>query len=173
MTEYEVAPAQLSYSTIQKVAEKLSDVYFNDQQDKNSIAIDLDKVLQDIDGDIEYGDGRESSYIDEKGNFHIFLPNMTSVQRDRFTIAHELGHYFFHYLYPLHKKQKASKRFGRGSRNKAETQANVFASAFLMPREKFKKVYSDQNGDMQSVADAFDVSVAAAKVRAQVLGLEG
>ncbi|MCT6902126.1 MAG: ImmA/IrrE family metallo-endopeptidase [Lactobacillus sp.] len=170
MSEYQVAPAHLSYATIQGVAEELSKSY-RQKQGNDSLAVDLNAVLRDIDGDIEYGVGAESSFIDDKKQFHIYLPNMTSPRRDRFTIAHELGHYFFHYVYPQFHNMKPSKKFGRGGHNRAETQANVFASAFLMPKSLFTKVFAEKKGDLQSVADAFLVSVPAASVRAQILNL--
>lgn len=171
MSNYQVTPAKESYATIQGVAEQLSILYHNEQSD-DSTAIDLSLVLKKVNGDIQYGDGLESSYIDDDGKFHIFLPNMTSVRRDRFTIAHELGHYFFHYRLPQLHKQKGAREFGRGGRNKAETQANVFASSFLMPQEQFRTVFFKEKGDIQSIADEFQVSVAAANVRAQILGLK-
>ena len=98
----------------------------------------------------------------------IFIPHHTSARRDRFTKAHELGHYFLHYLYP---KVSGEARFGRGARDRAETEANVFASALLMPSEQFKRAYAEVGGDVWQLASRFDVSPRAAEVRAEVLGL--
>lgn len=93
---------------------------------------------------------------------------MTSNRRDRFTIAHELGHYFLHYLEP---EVDGPRTFGRGERNRAETQANIFAAALLMPTEFFRQAHKRFGNDWWTLAEIFGVSPKAAEVRAQVLGL--
>ncbi len=40
-----------------------------------------------------------SLYVDGPDKFKIVVPAHTSQVRDRFTIAHELGHYVVHYLW--------------------------------------------------------------------------
>lgn len=111
---------------------------------------------------------REALTVNAPGDFLVHLPPMTSDRRDRFTIAHELGHYFLHYLEP---KVAGSKTFGRGERNRGETQANVFAAALLMPSEFFREAYARVGSDWWTLAETFGVSPKAAEVRAQVLGL--
>ena len=98
----------------------------------------------------------------------IFLPHVTSSRRDRFTIAHEVGHYFIHYLHP---QRDSVASFGRGERNHVETQANVFASSLLMPEQAFRQVYERHNGDAFAVARILEVSPAAVEVRAEILEL--
>ncbi len=45
----------------------------------------------------------ESIKVFESNKFTIYLPLNTSMERDRFTIAHELGHLFLHFpLVRLH-----------------------------------------------------------------------
>ncbi|PPB47324.1 ImmA/IrrE family metallo-endopeptidase [Arthrobacter agilis] len=93
---------------------------------------------------------------------------MTSNRRDRFTIAHELGHYFLHYLQP---GMTTPKSFWRGESNRGETQANVFAASLLMPEDFFKAAFSRCGRDWWALSQIFGVSPRAAEVRAQVLGL--
>lgn len=129
---------------------------------------DLDKLLRRLGGAVAYAETAESLHVDARGDFTVFLPHFTSSARDRFTIAHELGHYFLHYRLA---KLDGPKRFRRGARNRAETEANVFASALLMPAAEFTRAWRRANGDEWRVALHFEVSPAAASVRAQVLGL--
>ena len=91
-------------------------------------------LVHRLGGRVMVGNGRESLHVNSVGDFIIYLPQMTSSRRDRFTIAHELGHYFLHYL---HAKREDPASFGRGDRNLVETQANVFASSLLMPAKQF------------------------------------
>ncbi|MFC5760493.1 ImmA/IrrE family metallo-endopeptidase [Rhizobium sp. GCM10022189] len=51
--------------------------------------------------------------------------------RARFTIAHELGHFFLHTSIPLARSEKGD---GVPPYRKSEPQANQFAAEFLMPR---------------------------------------
>jgi predicted transcriptional regulator len=106
------------------------------------------------------------------GSFTINLAAHTSERRDRFTMAHELGHLFIHYLREkdLHAPH-ASFRATRYGSNRVEWEANWFASAFLMPKDQFNDVFSKYAGNIFQVADHFKVSEQAATIRAENLGL--
>ena len=108
--------SSLSTRAIQKYAETVADHYdiYNE-----SGSADLDALLSKLGGRIEYSDGPEALHVDSVGEFTVFIPNFTSTRRDRFTLSHELGHYFLHYVYP---KVSGKKSFARGDRNRAETQ---------------------------------------------------
>lgn len=165
MVAVSIASSKLSFEAIREYAEKIGQHYgIYDGLG----AADLDVLLAKLGGSVRFGDGSESLHVDAPGSFTIYLPRLTSSRRDRFTIAHELGHYFLHYLHPAHSGPMS---FGRGGRDRAETQANVFAASLLMPAEAFIKAYSDAAGDAFVVARLFDVSPAAVQVRAQVLQL--
>jgi Zn-dependent peptidase ImmA (M78 family) len=103
-----------------------------------------------------------------KGRFDIFLSPYTSPLRDNFTIAHELGHYFLHFD---HKTSSLNglvifNRYGSG---RDEWQANRFAAAFLMPKEKFVKIFDKYHGNTHLVAGHFEVSEPAVKTRAEYI----
>lgn len=164
-------PTKISNEKIQELADNLS-MLFREENEADDLRLKLEPVLNAINAEVLPGQGNESSQVDADGRFHIFIPSMTSNRRDRFTISHEIGHYFLHYKIVDTKTQDFPLKFGRGERNRAETQANVFASSFLMPEKLFKQEYERQEGDSWAVARSFDVSPAAAQVRAQVLGLE-
>ena len=158
-------PAYYTNKSIDKYAEAIGEHNHLYRADGSA---DLDALLSRLGGTIAYAEGPESLQVEQPGQFTVFLPHFTSTARDKFTIAHELGHYFLHYQL---QKLEGPKRFGRGERNRAETEANVFASALLMPRTHFVRVWADLGGDEWAVARHFEVSPAAAGVRAQVLGL--
>lgn len=158
-------PSRLSNSAIREYAERVGTHY--DIYDRAGTA-DVRELVRALGGTVAYGDSRESLHVNGPGDFTIYLPEVTSSRRDRFTIAHELGHYFLHYLHPKHDEPAS---FGRGDRNSVETQANVFASSLLMPEAAFSRAWTRTEGDIYTLAQQFDVSPNAAEVRAQVLGL--
>ena len=116
MPRYVAEPAQLSNASIQAYAEKVGNHHH--VYDPDGCA-NISAFLRRLGGAVEYATDDESLHVRERGNFTIFIPHFTSSRRDRFTIAHELGHYFLHYLYP---KLHGEKRFGRGGRDRAETE---------------------------------------------------
>lgn len=157
--------SNLSYAAIREYAERIGDHY--EIYDRMGTA-DVRDLVRKLGGEVSYGDSQESLHVNGKGDFTIYLPHATSSRRDRFTIAHELGHYFLHFLHP---EVEAPASFGRGLRNLVETQANVFASSLLMPEKAFGDAYKRLNGDAYALARIFEVSPAAVEVRAEVLGL--
>lgn len=93
--------------------------------------------------------------------------------RQRFTLAHELGHHVLHYEYlqnnvhvdkvVLHRNQKSSD----GSDQK-EIQANAFAAELLMPLNKirqFKEIDINNENELMAVARLFKVSATAITFR--------
>ena len=108
-------------------------------------------------------------------DFTIYVSRHTSLTRDRFTIAHELGHLLLH-LGPI--KKANSDAVMRATRwvdeddptqKRAEWEANWFAASFLMPSELFREIFGQGNTD--ATAKKFGVSVSAASIRAKSLGL--
>ena len=113
-----------------------------------------------------------SMIIKDDGSFEIYVSAMDSEDRQRFTIAHELGHYFIHYLQDASgtsKTQYYRTSYAQGGRE--EYEANIFAASLLMPEQNFKQRFELRGGDLSAVAKDFGVSIAAAGVRARSLGL--
>ena len=110
----------------------------------------------------------------ELDDYTIYVSRNTSRQRDRFTIAHELGHLALHLPSIKANDSRAIMRATRSvdesdeGQKRAEWEANWFAAAFLMPREKFSAIY--ERGGLYAVQQIFDVSPAAAATRAKSLG---
>ncbi|WP_157212110.1 ImmA/IrrE family metallo-endopeptidase [Desulfomonile tiedjei] len=109
----------------------------------------------------EAENGSGSLVVNSDRTFTIFLSPYTSILRDNFTIAHELGHYFLHYK----DEGEETVVFNRYGSDVFEWEANRFAAALLMPKEEFKQAVQVFNGNLSAVAGHFEVSVAAADVR--------
>lgn len=157
-------PANLTNASIAEYAERVgasNDIYTDGRAD-------IEGLVQRLGGQLVVADGGESLHVRGPRDFTIFLPDFISNRRARFTIAHELGHYFLHYRLPGMEQEQS---FGRGEKSRAEVEANVFASALLMPTDQFRMQWELHHGDTWKVARHFGVSPAAAGVRAQVLQL--
>jgi Zn-dependent peptidase ImmA (M78 family) len=139
----------------------------------------IELVVAELEGAIAFSDPLteerlESIRVEPDGRFKIFLPTMTSSARDRFTIAHELGHFFLHF--PLVQEADATAgmratRWVEESKQdlvRCEWEANWFAAAFLMPAELFRNSYAH---GVERAAAFFAVSRRAVEVRASTLGL--
>lgn len=112
----------------------------------------------------EHDDG--SICVRRQGDFDVFLSPFTAYTRDKFTIGHELGHYFLHY--PLIQAPMRASRYGTGRR---EWECNWFSAAFLMPTDIFRSVCGFFSNDLSSVAKAFGLSRKAASIRAKHLNI--
>jgi Zn-dependent peptidase ImmA (M78 family) len=124
------------------------------------------------------GDGN-ICYNDESNCFEIYLNEQKAgTRRQRFTLAHEFGHFFLHQ--DAIKQYKSLDRGDlcdvtdkkeRSNKVKMEKEANNFAAAILMPSRQFIKYFYEQKGLINRVADYFLVSIDAAQIRAAKLGL--
>ncbi|CAN7695918.1 ImmA/IrrE family metallo-endopeptidase [Rhizobium sp. LjRoot30] len=119
----------------------------------------------------------EAIRVEPSGRFEIYLPSVTSLGRDRFTIAHELGHFFLHF--PMVQELRGAEfgmqatRWvdeGKPELRRCEWEANWFAAAFMMPEEEFREAFA-QHESLARVASLFGVTIAAATVRAQSLNI--
>lgn len=109
----------------------------------------------------------ESLRISADGTFTIYLPPETSPLRDNFTIAHELGHYLLH----TDRTGVGALVFNRFGSDRGETEANCFAANLLMPEGQFREKAAEFGNDEYRLAGYFGVSVAATRVRKNVLAL--
>lgn len=105
-----------------------------------------------------------SIFVHAEEDFDIGLPHYTSPRRDKFTVAHELGHYFLH----SNQGETPIVAYRKGT-GRLEWEANWFAAALLMPREIF--IHAAQTMDEYELANKFGVSPDAARVRKESLGV--
>lgn len=174
MTYSPAVESRLSKPQVYKFAESIAQqLNFAGGDDIHALVERMGGIVQIEDTLLSDPEHTGSLYVDGPSKFRIVVPSHTSPERDRFTVAHELGHYVLHYLWAKKKNPTISDRvvaFRRGS-ERIEWEANWFAAAFLMPEASFRVVYAEKSGDIRLVADHFLVSTAAAEVRAKGLGL--
>lgn len=137
------------------------------------VGFDIAQVVATLEGRLHtvtaYGidDPDGSIFVHGVSDFDIYLPDDVGPRRNRFTVGHELGHYFLHFR-PQPGFGLAAAREGTG---RIEWEAHWFARAFLMPAEAFRQVYRDYQEVHTDIADAFQVSLKACEIRASDLGL--
>lgn len=169
-------PSRLPKEKIASIAEAAAGEYSYTKD------FNIDRVVEELGGRIFFNDFWEdkaktgSLVVYGLRKFEIFVPSYTTPERDRFTIAHELGHYILHYLPNIDSRQdsiEAPFEIDRYGDSAIEAEANLFAAAFLMPVSQFQDEFRRQQGNLALVASKFHVSETAARVRAKTLGLLG
>lgn len=108
-------------------------------------------------------------WVHARRDFTVLLSTLTAPVRDRFTIAHELGHYFLHSI-----QGEMSIVADRGASKRVEWEANWFAAAFLMPVKQFQENWDSLPALERTacLSKIFNVSTAAVRIRAIALGLD-
>jgi Zn-dependent peptidase ImmA (M78 family) len=101
--------------------------------------------------------------------------------RQRFTLAHEIGHYVLHAGQPMFVDSFVTRvNWRNGESNLEETQANQFAAELLMPRELVarevdraltRKQTIDAQGLASQLAELFNVSQQSMEFRLANLGV--
>ena len=143
------------------------------------IAIELG--IQVVRGAAEWS---ESGFLLRDGeNVVIGVNSRNSPKRQRFTIAHELGHWLLHEGKPLIVDQSimVNKRNDVSSQatDKQEIEANQFAAVILMPkrhvasaiRQCAKRTFNSRDEFIAAMAKEFDVSAEAMSWRLINLGV--
>lgn len=126
----------------------------------------VDDWDDDISGKIQKDDklGGGSGYA-------IFVNGKHSVERRRFTIAHEIAHFILHT--PLIGDGIFDDALYRSNQSHfIETEANQMAADILMPLSLIKNEYEKGATSIEKLAKIFNVSPAAMKIRAIPLKLE-
>lgn len=125
--------------------------------------IDLTKICEKLDIRINYESlhSIEALLIISSGKKNIIIDNSRSLypQRERFTIAHEIGHY----IIPWHENlQQCDKIVNFESNDEVEKQANDFASELLVPKSNLLEDIKDKKVTLsliKSLAKQYDVSL--------------
>ncbi|MGI8836913.1 MAG: ImmA/IrrE family metallo-endopeptidase [Pyrinomonadaceae bacterium] len=100
------------------------------------------------------------SGLTNKGQKTIRINKKHHPLRQRFSLAHELGHICLDHDLILSDRIEEE-----GIKEEFEKEANEFASELLMPIDMFKKAFRT-NANLESLADTFLVSTTAVSVRA-------
>lgn len=102
----------------------------------------------------------------ENNNRPTILVNTNDLAvRQRFTIAHELGHHVMHgnesFRDPLHQVPGSDLK---------EIEANTFAANLIMPEFEFRALVESGKYNASQLAKIFDVSMSALSIRLESLG---
>ncbi len=140
------------------------------------IPIDLDYLLKELDVDLERTqlpervDGASLPVKFAKGL--IVVNEGRGFTRERFTIAHELGHILRHFP----RMEQEGGLFFSDKKNPVlaslyEREADVFATELLMPRQEVINAFRKYSENIQELANMFLVSKQAMKIRLEELKL--
>lgn len=138
----------------------------------------IDEIVEKLGGTIQKEAFFSDGAVEKEGNgFKIIVSPFQDEKRERFTIAHELGHLFLHMGYrtnnELWEKQE-NNIYHRIGNSEKKYQANEFAAAFLMPATEYlsvlNKVAEGNMVDTSKIAEYFNVSIEAAANRGKFLG---
>jgi len=141
------------------------------------IPIDVEKICAELDISITITDlsqvekahgGRPISgaLILKNGEKDIIVNQDDIRERQRFTIAHELAHYFLHHCEETVSSTERAIISFRGAKNKVEYEADQFAAELLMPLEHIIRLYEELPLPyITALALKFDVSKAAMRYR--------
>jgi predicted transcriptional regulator len=148
-----------------------------------SVPVDVDLAVARLSGEVVmFTDADYEAKIERVADgFRISLRDDLHENRQRFTIAHELGHLLLHMGYVIDEekwRETAEYRdsaYYRYGHNVEEYEAHEFAAALLMPANEFKHVAAKHRVGtkykIQPIADHFEVSTHAAATRGRWLGL--
>ena len=103
------------------------------------------------------------------GRFRITINGNHAAPRQRFTLAHELAHYLLHRDL-IGDGITDNVRYRSNLRDDVETQANGFAAELLMPAALVRAEWRGGLKHIAGIAQRFDVSYEAAKIRLTSLG---
>lgn len=149
---------------------------------KNNVTLLID--IADYEDLFVYFDDYENAFegmlLYDNKNFHIHIntknENTENLKRNRFTFAHELGHYFIdeHRLglkYNILEPHSSFHNLGR--KDRIELEADYFASCLLMPKEKFRIAPVQKKFSFSKIlefSELFQTSVLATLIRFAEVG---
>lgn len=127
-----------------------------------ALALGIRVIYEPMDGELS------GKLVRKDLTYLMTINSLHHPNRQRFTIAHELGHYCLHRSMGDEFIDKIFFRGGESSRTEAE--ANRFAAAILMPEDEFTRFVKSTSQKIEDIADNFLVSPMAVKFRAEQLG---
>nr|WP_320194265.1 ImmA/IrrE family metallo-endopeptidase [uncultured Desulfobacter sp.] len=152
----------------------------------NQAPYDPKEAILKLNGRVVYDihDHNTDAYIEKIDNekFCIHLNHNRHPKRERFTLAHELGHLFLHMGFIIDQDkwdsifQLEENVFYRDNTySKDEYEANEFGAAFIMPKQEFLDVaennLNNNQYSIEPIGEYFDVSNDAVLNRGKWLGI--
>lgn len=145
-----------------------------------------EEAISKLNGTILYDiqDCNTDAYIEkiDEEHFRIHLNQYRHHNRERFTLAHELGHLFLHMGYIIDSEKwnslsevEESVFYRDNTSSFDEYEANEFAASFLMPRDEFvavaEKYLNENRYALEPISTYFGVSIDAIANRGKWLGI--
>ena len=168
-------------ATKKMIEEKVRDLL---RQTNSGIPVDLDRIASHLGVPIrrEFLNGDISGFLFRKDNQAAIVVNRSqSSTRQRFTIAHEIGHYLLDHKHDeIHVDRAFVLKFRKGTPagDPDEIQANAFAATLLMPRDSLSAdlLSYERNGviddtTIQTLADRYGVSIQALLIQLATIDL--
>lgn len=165
----------------QKLEDLTSEILMNN--DMYKIPVDVIKIANSNDIKVYEGDLNKKisgaiRYNKDENKFEILINKNDIKVRQRFTIAHELGHYFLHQDFLKSEEIHVDIMYRSINNNESEIEklrekekeVDYFAGALLMNRTLLEKMHKE-NDSIKELAEIFNVSVSAMTVRLDILGL--
>jgi Zn-dependent peptidase ImmA (M78 family) len=146
--------------------------------DRMGLEVDSSIPVEEIiesnpDLDLRYVDlGINDAYIKKipDSRFEIGVNSKHHKNRQRFSMAHEYGHYLLH-RDEIHEMPVGEQILHRnGDRNRVERQANSFAAELLMPEDLVRKAFRASKGSLKKMADFLGVSKESLRYRLETIG---
>ena len=144
---------------IQVLAKEIKQIF------SHQIITDVYSICKQLGIDIVEAPIKADAYLKcEDGSSYIVLKESLNANRKKFTIAHELGHFYIPWHSELMFGCDIKEMDFKNDYVPREKEANMFAAELLMPIEEFKNFFSGKiNYTMVSgLANIFDVSFQAA-----------
>lgn len=158
-----------------KIIDELEELSTNILMNNDMLKIPVDVLklakLNDIrvyEADLEKNISGAIRYDKEDKKFEILINKNDSPVRQRFTIAHELGHFFLHK--EILENEKIHIDIMYRMPDEKEKEVDYFAGALLMNKILLEKMY-DEDTTILELAQLFKVSVSAMTVRLDILNL--
>jgi len=107
----------------------------------------------------------------EREKKKIYVDENDVIERQRFTLAHELGHHILHKNVKTEYLPRQESYWGE-EKPDIEKEADFFAACFLMPKELVIKVFKEKTKKINELAILFGVSPQAMRYRLSFLGLK-
>lgn len=165
----------------QELEDLTSEILMNN--DMYKIPVDVIKIANSNDikvyeGDLDKKISGAIRYKKDENEFEILVNKNDMKSRQRFTVAHELGHYFLHRDFLKDEEIHIDIMYRSINNDKVnleeikrrEKEVDYFAGALLMNRTLLEKMHKE-NSSIKELAEIFDVSISAMTVRLDILGL--
>jgi len=163
-------PARARYTKIERLVDSILEDF-----SVRRPPVPIEKILKKLKIELKHGNlGEVSGLLLRSGASATIGVNATQAPvRQRFTIAHELGHYLLHagLLSHVDKDYRVNYRSAESSEatNVEEIEANFFAASILMPRQflinENAVLALDNDAEVERLAKRFAVSRHAMSLR--------